>query len=68
MQQELLDAANDGIVYSADGYGSDSIARAPFAVATAAGQEKATYEGEYNDFGKRHGEGTLTWANGDVYK
>lgn len=68
MQRELMDAANDGIVYSADGYGSDSIARAPLAVATAAGQEKATYEGDYNNSGKRHGEGTLTWANGDVYK
>ena len=67
MQQELMEAANGGIVYSADGYGNDSIARAPVVSAHAAGQEKATYEGEYNDAGKRHGEGTLTWRNGDVY-
>jgi hypothetical protein len=67
VQQELLEAANGGIVYSADGYENDSISRAPLVAATAAGHEKATYEGQYNSVGKRDGEGTLTWANGDMY-
>jgi hypothetical protein len=31
-------------------------------------QLDATYTGEYNNFGERHGEGTLVWANGDRYK
>jgi hypothetical protein len=26
-----------------------------------------TYKGEYNDYGERHGEGELTWSNGDKY-
>jgi hypothetical protein len=27
----------------------------------------ATYEGLYNNYGQRHGEGTMTWSNGDQY-
>ncbi|KAL3797788.1 hypothetical protein ACHAWO_000405 [Cyclotella atomus] len=67
MQMELMDAASGGVVYSAEGYGSESIAMAPIVNAHAPGQDVATYEGDYNAVGKRHGEGTLTWANGDVY-
>ena len=26
-----------------------------------------TYKGEHNDYGERHGEGVLTWGNGDKY-
>ena len=26
-----------------------------------------TYEGEYNIYGKRHGDGELRWSNGDRY-
>jgi hypothetical protein len=67
VQQELMDAAQNGVVYAADGYEYDSIVRAPIVEATSVGQERATYEGDYNSAGKRHGEGTLEWANGDVY-
>lgn len=28
----------------------------------------AVYEGPYNSKGEKHGEGTMTWSNGDVYK
>ncbi|GAX23103.1 hypothetical protein FisN_25Lh060 [Fistulifera solaris] len=28
----------------------------------------ATYSGPYNSKGEKHGEGTMTWSNGDVYK
>lgn len=67
MQKELMDAANQGVIYSADGYDYDSIVRAPFVAATSVGQEKCTYSGGYNSAGKRHGDGQLVWANGDVY-
>ncbi|KAL7483305.1 hypothetical protein ACHAW6_008958 [Cyclotella cf. meneghiniana] len=67
MQKELLDAANQGVIYSADGYENDSIVRAPLVAATSVGQEKCTYSGGYNSAGKRHGEGQLVWAHGDVY-
>ncbi|KAL3780732.1 hypothetical protein HJC23_001014 [Cyclotella cryptica] len=67
LQKELTDAANQGVVYSADGYEYDSIVRAPLVSATSVGQETCTYSGGYNSAGKRHGEGKLEWANGNVY-
>jgi hypothetical protein len=53
-------------VYSVEWYGSESL-HGLWLNAHAAGQEVATYEGDYNAVRNRHGEGTLTWANGDVY-
>jgi hypothetical protein len=31
-------------------------------------QMDATYTGGFNNYGERHGEGLLTWSNGDRYK
>ena len=31
-------------------------------------QMDATYVGNFNNYGERHGEGELTWTNGDRYK
>ena len=83
VQLELLnDAARKaatGERYSADGYNYDSIVDAQVVQAhhmsggssTRGGGGMATsctYSGEYNIIGKRHGDGELKWANGDVYK
>lgn len=35
---------------------------------SSASSSLAIYHGEYNAKGERHGHGTITWANGDVYK
>jgi hypothetical protein len=59
MQQELRDDATrqiiDAHVVHADTIGSRGTA------------EWCIYEGERDEFGKRHGDGVLKWANGDEY-
>ncbi|KAL3766693.1 hypothetical protein ACHAW5_006951 [Stephanodiscus triporus] len=75
MQQELRDDATRQRAhwrYSADEYDNAGIIGAPVVLAQpmrlgGGTAESCTYEGEYNDFGKRHGDGVLKWANGDEY-
>lgn len=75
MQQELRDDATRQCAqrrYSANEYDNASIIGAPVVLAQpmrsgGGTAESCTYEGEYNDFGKRHGDGVLKWANGDKY-
>jgi hypothetical protein len=77
MQYELRDdalrqGANNGNHIS-NGNSCVSRHNAPLVLAEPIGFEDAsisascTYEGEYNIFGKRHGNGELRWANGDRY-
>ena len=76
MKQELLDdaarRAPGTARYTADGYDYDSIVDAMVVPArpmrSGGGTAMScTYEGEYNIMGKRHGDGELSWANGDKY-
>jgi hypothetical protein len=73
MQQELRNDATRqgrGRGYRADGYDYDNIVGArvvPAHPMSGGIAESCTYEGERNDFGKRHGDGVLKWANGDEY-
>lgn len=73
VQQDLIDdarqAQQQGLRYSAEGYDYSGIADARVVQAQSACGMSAscTYTGEYNIMGKRHGDGELKWANGDLY-
>ena len=75
MQQELLDDAarrrrGSGVEYAASGNDNDAIMNAMVAPARPSGfgpSTACTYTGDYNAYGKRHGDGELVWANEDKY-
>ena len=80
VQQELLEDATrqaaSGRRFSADAYDYGDVVDAtvvqarPIRSSTRGGGGTATsctYTGEYNVYGKRHGDGDLVWANGDKY-
>jgi hypothetical protein len=74
MKQELLDdaarrAQNRGAHRAADVYDDEDFAQAMTVHAQPVGPNmtSCTYTGDYNVMGKRHGDGELTWINGDKY-
>lgn len=74
MKQELLDDAARRAQYTIGGradevYDDEDIARAMTVQAQPVGPNmtSCTYKGDYNVMGKRHGDGELTWENGDRY-
>ncbi|KAL7494024.1 hypothetical protein ACHAWT_002793 [Skeletonema menzelii] len=74
MKQELLEdaarqARNRGAHRVDDLYDDEDIANAMTVNAepVRSNMMSCTYKGEYNAMGKRHGDGELTWKNGDRY-
>lgn len=74
MKQELLDdaarkAQNRRAHRVNDVYDDDDFAQAMTVHAQPIGPNmtSCTYKGDYNVMGKRHGDGELTWINGDKY-
>jgi hypothetical protein len=57
-------AAND-IQVAANTNATDGIANP---ISSLPLQLDAAYTGSFNNYGERHGEGVLTWSNGDRYK
>lgn len=57
-------AQNRGTHVAAD---DDDTALMVFVQPIGPGMISCTYKGEYNMMGKRHGDGELTWINGDKY-
>jgi hypothetical protein len=56
--------AND-FLPAANPSGTDATANPVLSISA---QMDATYTGGFNNYGERHGEGLLTWSNGDRYK
>jgi hypothetical protein len=54
--------ATDEVIYSEGGNATNPMAKISPLGCTA------QYKGPYNDYGERHGEGDMTWSNGDVYQ
>ena len=74
MKQEILEdaarqARNRGAQRVDDLYDDEDIANAMTVSAepVRSNMMSCTYKGEYNVMGKRHGDGELTWKNGDRY-
>ena len=75
MKQELMEDATRQAQTrgarrgGADVYDDEDIAQAMTVHAQPVGPNmtSCTYKGEYNVMGKRHGDGELTWINGDTY-
>jgi hypothetical protein len=77
MQNELRDdalqqGANNGNHISnenscASRHNAQLVLAQPIGFEDAINSASCTYEGEYNIYGKRHGNGELRWANGDRY-
>jgi len=68
---EPLDAAPPGIAEDrgADGAAAGVVRRTPARTSSSASSStKAVYEGSFNVYGERDGQGTMTWENGDQYK
>mmetsp|Transcript_14641 Transcript_14641/g.22585 ORF Transcript_14641/g.22585 Transcript_14641/m.22585 type:complete len:702 (+) Transcript_14641:53-2158(+) len=74
MRQELLEdaarqAQNRGVHRAEDFYDDEDVANAMTVNAepVRSNMMSCTYKGEYNVMGKRHGDGEMTWKNGDKY-
>lgn len=64
----LQDDGMDDEAYLQSSILNPSLRDAPEPSKEPDGQVLATYEGPLNAQGQRHGNGTLKWSNGDVYK
>jgi hypothetical protein len=77
MQNELRDDAlrqgangnhiSNGNSCASSRHNAPLVLAQPIGFEDASNSASCTYEGEYNIYGKRHGDGELRWANGDRY-
>lgn len=55
-------------VVGEDSHVVDAQTRDGLQIGSSCSKGKAVYEGSFNIYGERDGDGTMTWENGDVYK
>ena len=67
MQNKLRDDASRQGATCASSHNAPLVLAQPIGFEEASNATSCTYEGEYNNYGKRHGNGELRWANGDRY-